>query len=484
MLRNLRVSHKLPLLVAVMGAALTICAIASFVVLDGAKVGGDGYRQIARDNELLADVLPPPAYLVEADLVAYQVTSDLNAADDAAVSADLARLDELEQSYRERIAYWQRELTDAGARDALLDRSVPAATAFFTVLHDQVAPAARAGDATATAIAVTGALQDAYRTHRAAIDEVVARSTETAAAHESSIAARVRRSTVALLVVLVAALATGVVLSRLVARSITAPLAALQRGLEAVAAGDANAQAGLDTDRADELGSLAVGFTTFAEAMQQQVVDLDERAGQLASAALAMEQAAEEVRAGMETVAAATVQMDASIVEIARTASEAAHEAIATVGSVDESLSSIQRLQDSSGRIAEAVLTIGQVTDQTHLLALNAHIEAEHAGASGRGFAAVAHEVKELARRTGSTSASIGSVVSRSGEDVFAAMSAMDAIRRVIGDVQEGSSVIAAAVEEQTATMREIVMQVQLTAGRGVEIRDAVRHCRAVTGVR
>lgn len=480
MLRNIRVARKLPLLVAVMSGALIAFAAAAFAVLDAARIGGDDYRRIALDKELLADVLPPPAYLVEAALNANQLAVDAEAGNAEGVAEHTERLAKLEADYDARLAYWHEHLGDPRLRAAMLERSEPAARRFFGVLHDQVLPAARDGRGAEAAAAVDGPLLDAYEEHRAAVDEVVTLSVAAAADREAAVEQQVHRSQVLLAAGLAAAVLVSIALGQLISRSITAPLGALRAGFESIAAGSEGAVESLDADRGDELGALAGAFNRFAATMRARVEGLDRRAAELTTLATGMEGAAESVCFGMETVASATTEMDAAIAEISRTAVDAARIATDAVYAVDESLQRMQELQANSARIAEAVLTIGQITDKTHLLALNAHIEAEHAGDSGRGFAVVAHEVKELAKRTGSTTAAIGAVVAHTGEDVSAAGAAMDRIRRVIGDVNEAATVIAAAVEEQTAAMREIVGQVEMAALRGVEIREAVRDARAV----
>lgn len=480
MLRNMRVARKLPLLVGAMSVALVVFALAAFAVLDQAKIGGDDYRQISLDKELLADVLPPPAYLVESMLVANQLSVSARNGDFDAAGEHAATLERLEADYRGRLEYWHEHLEDPSQREAMLERAEPAAERFFDVLHTQLLPALQAERGEVVAAAVDGPLRDAYEAHRSAVDDVVTSAVARAAEREQAVNDAVARSQLLLAGGLGVAVAVSVALARLITRSITAPLATLRAGLEAVADQGTVDGTELDADRGDELGAVAAAFNRFAAAMRERIAALDRRAEQLTAVAVGMERSAEEVCFGMETVASATTEMDATINEIARTAGDAARIAADAVHAVERSMQRMEDLQRSSARIADAVLTIGQITDKTHLLALNAHIEAEHAGDSGRGFAVVAHEVKELARRTGDTTNSIGSVVAGTGDDVASAVAAMEHIRTIIGDVEEASTVIAAAVEEQTAAMREIVGQVEMAAQRGVQIREAVRDARSV----
>ena len=168
------------------------------------------------------------------------------------------------------------------------------------------------------------------------------------------------------------------------------------------------------------------------------------------------EQLRTEVNELASTVATTVTELEASVDEIASHAASSA-----TIS--DEASRHASRAGELMAELAERSDAINQVVDfiagvasQTNLLALNATIESARAGEAGRGFAVVANEVKQLAGATRDSTSDIRTAVGAIVSGIDEARAAVATTLDVIASVQQMSSSIAAAVEEQTAVIAEI----------------------------
>lgn len=153
------------------------------------------------------------------------------------------------------------------------------------------------------------------------------------------------------------------------------------------------------------------------------------------------------------TVATSVTEMVATIEEIAKNVSETAVLAQDAEGVATLTGSHVSALGDSSRKIGEVVGVIQELADQTNLLALNATIEAARAGESGRSFAVVASEVKELANATANATQNIEESVSEIQQSIVKVVESTDKITAGISEVSSNTTTVAAAIEEQSATM-------------------------------
>ena len=237
--------------------------------------------------------------------------------------------------------------------------------------------------------------------------------------------------------------------------------------------------------RKRELGSLAETLEMRVKSAVQTIssasVQLSDNADRLAhnvnnsetqSAAVRAETG--EVAANIQAVSAATHELASSVTEISRQVAHAANIAGDAVTQAHSTNDIMVRMSEAAVRIGQVVDLISDIASQTNLLALNATIEAARAGDAGKGFAVVANEVKNLANQTARATEEIAKQIEGMQSETQTAVSAIDAISATITTINELSSAIATAVEEQGAATSEIARSVERASGSTASVVSSI----------
>jgi methyl-accepting chemotaxis protein len=211
-----------------------------------------------------------------------------------------------------------------------------------------------------------------------------------------------------------------------------------------------------------------------AGSMQITAQGMSATADQSSALVSAVASAAEETSVNVQTVSSGTEELTSSIAEIGRQVTNSAQIARKAVDEAGQTDATMQGLADNAGRISVVVDLIQTIASQTNLLALNATIEAARAGEAGRGFAVVASEVKSLANQTAKATDEIRSQIANMQTVTSSAVGAIRNIGQTIGEINEVTTAIAAAVEQQGAATREIARNIQHAAGGTAEVSSNI----------
>ncbi|HEU0186864.1 MAG TPA: methyl-accepting chemotaxis protein [Gallionellaceae bacterium] len=220
----------------------------------------------------------------------------------------------------------------------------------------------------------------------------------------------------------------------------------------------------------DELRKLVVGVTSAS----QLVAKATSEAGAVTKELLvATQKQSEEIReagSAVELMTKSIQEVDASASKSAEAARKTLHVTAQGAQAVQNSISGmdgireqiqetskrIKRLGESSQEIGEIVDLISDITEQTNVLALNAAIQAASAGEAGRGFSVVAEEVQRLAERSGEATKQIGLLVKAIQSDTQDAVTAMEKSTQGVVEGARLSDAAGQALREIEETTHEL----------------------------
>ena len=448
-------------------------------VVAALAVAGPGYYFISKLDttannvsvvkDLVADILPPPLYLIEMRLVLSMMLDGSLYAQDGQ-----KRFEELARDYSDRVDYWNKN-PPFGMEAKLLGLQHSTALAFMAAARVQLVEPLAAGKVD-VAKANLPAVHALYLQHRAGVDVTVVDGNAFAQAstkefeHIQSITGWAMSLTALL------AAAAVFVVYRMVLASIQKPVRASTQAAKLIASGDLVTQVPLDMGRTDSLGALQEALQTMRSGLNVTVTSVREVAGTVANASAEIAQGNNDLSARTESQASA-LEQTASMEELTSMVTqnaEAANKAdllakqaaeVAQLGgaAVAEVVETMRGINESSRQIAGIVSVIDGIAFQTNILALNAAVEAARAGEQGRGFAVVASEVRSLASRSAAAAKEIKTLIDVSVERMVHGSALADnagsTMRDMLDATQRVSNIlgeISSASQEQSSGIAQV----------------------------
>ncbi|HVF93739.1 MAG TPA: methyl-accepting chemotaxis protein [Sphingomonas sp.] len=414
--------------------------------IDTIRIGGPLQTRLQQASDLIADILPPPAYVIESYLEATLLVNDPGSY--AEHAANLARL---HRDYDARHVYWLESDLDATLKRAITADTHAPAQLFWRELERRMLPAVRAGDATAARASYVR-LTAAYAAHRSAVDRTV---TQAVAAQQAltAQAGSALRSAIAILVALaLAIIAVALVSAFYLLRRFVVPLGDMASATTTLAAGGTCAVPHLG--RPDELGTLAVAVDRFRRAATDRQLEDARAAAEQQAVAAVLAESLQAMAAG-DLSAEATAPLPPQHRAIGRDLDTA----IVRLSDM------IEAVVDSSGHIdtasAEIAAAAEDLAGRTQRGASELEQTARALGEVDTRLKATTRLSTDAADRAGRTNATVGA-----GRD--SARGAVAAMERVSGSA-EGIDEVIGGLDKIAFQTRVLAMNAAIEAGRGGE---------------
>jgi methyl-accepting chemotaxis protein len=270
-INNLKVRSKLITLVGICILGLAGFAAYAYTSMSTVEVNGPIYTHIVQGKDLIADILPPPEYIIESYLNTLQIINAVETkADQSIVNQLIEKAKTLRTDYEQRHAYWVKELPEGTLKQTLVASSYDPALAFFNARDADFLPAIQAGELDKAKTVALTELQPKYEEHRAAIDKVVSLANERNTQDEQNTANLISQTTTLLVVICLVVVIVSAVVSIVISNNISRPLGRTVEMIREMSLGHLGTR--LKMDRKDEIGVMATTLDQFADDLQVNVI--------------------------------------------------------------------------------------------------------------------------------------------------------------------------------------------------------------------
>ncbi len=392
---NLSISKKLSILVITFLLGFIIFGVYSYRGLNKVKVNGPIYKEIEQNKDLVADILPPPEYIIESFLNCFQMIKAVEAnSDNSTIEGLIDKATQLRQDYDTRHEFWLNDLDEGELKQLMVVASYQPAIEFYEARDNEFIPAIRNRDLTKARQILTNKLEPKYFEHRTEIDKAVQMANKNSLEIKQSTAETTRRTTLMMILIGLTAGVVSALISLAISRKITISIHELTFTATQIAEGNLNQKVSVTSK--GEIGQMAAAFQKMIDYLKRMAEvaakiadgDLSENVrtisdkdvlgtvfaqmntslraliGQVTKSAEELGSAAEQLASSAEQSVQATSQIATTIRQVAKGTTQQTESVTRTASSVEEMSRAIDGVAKGAQEQSEAISKASNITSE------------------------------------------------------------------------------------------------------------------------
>ena len=491
MLKNISVARKFTILIASVFLGMTALFVISTYTISKTSIGSTTYQSIENSKDLLADILPPPLYVVETYLDALQT---VNTNDAASLKKIYASIAQHKKAFQQQYELWHSGAIDPKIKEILNQELYPTGKAIFEIFETRLKPALQTGNKAEAESICLSQLASAYQKHRGVVDKLAILLDAYSKKVSDEGRSVVEAGRIFFTAMFICGLALITVISLAIAMGIIKPLRECICFAKNISNGALDSE--MTMQRKDDFGTLATSLSTMLVELKRKISFAEEKSQlaeqEVAKATRAAEEA-HEARQKVEenrnklvdtihrlesvagVVTAASEQLSARVEQSSRGADEQSGRVRETATAMEEMNATVLEVARNSQRAASASTeTRGQAQDgaavvdkavkgiedvRAHSLAIREDMAV--LGKQADGIGEVMNIIADIAAQTNLLALNAAIEAARAGDAGRGFAVVADEVRKLAEKTMTATQDVGRAVNEIQAGTRKNISSVE-----------------------